>query len=288
MEGEFSEVNTASISDVRDAVAGIHRRLFPGGDFAFVPEAFKRMEEAFSGHYANYQAVDTKYHDLEHTLQGTLCFARILEGYKKAGAKPELTEKAFELGLLAILLHDTGYLKKRNDSEGTGAKYTLVHVNRSAEFAATLLRAEGLPLEDLHSVQNMIRCTGVNTDLKSIPFQSDLERNVGFALGTADLLGQMAAPDYVEKLGILYQEFEESNKHSGKTSGPGVFTSVNDLRQKTPGFWENYVLPKINNDFLGLYKFLAVPYPNGHNIYLERVRANIDSLKEQLKTAPAA
>ena len=35
-------------------------------------------------------------------------------------------------------------------------------------------------------------------------------RIVGFALGTADLLGQMAAPDYVDKLPVLYDEFVEA------------------------------------------------------------------------------
>ena len=45
----------------------------------------------------------------------------------------------FEFGMLAILMHDTGYLKKRGDNEGTGAKYTLTHVDRSIQFAGELM-----------------------------------------------------------------------------------------------------------------------------------------------------
>ncbi len=70
-----------------------------------------------------------------------------------------------------------------------------------------------------------------------------MERIVGFALGTADLLGQMAAPDYVDKLPVLYSEFAEAARYSadGKMKAGGFFTSADDLMQKTPLFWENYV-----------------------------------------------
>src|SRR6185436_690569 len=118
------------------------------------------------------------------------------QGYKKAHVSPELTPRMFELGLLAILLHDTGYLKKRADTEGTGAKYTLTHVARSADFAREFLASKGSPPEDIEAIRNMISCTGVNASLQAIPFGSELERTLGFALATADILGQMSARDY--------------------------------------------------------------------------------------------
>jgi len=46
-------------------------------------------------------------------------------------------------------------------------------------------------------------------DVTRLVFRTELEKLVGFALATADLLGQMAAPDYVDKLPILYLEFAE-------------------------------------------------------------------------------
>ena len=58
----------------------------------------------------------------------------------------------------------------------------------------------------------MIRCTGLTTDLPAIPFSNEQEMIVGHSIGTGDLLGQIAAPDYVEKLPLLYLEFEEAAK----------------------------------------------------------------------------
>jgi hypothetical protein len=192
----------------------------------------------------------------------------------------------FKLGLLAILLHDTGYLKTRDDIEGTGAKYTLIHVNGSAEFAATLLGEKGYTQKDIAAVQNMIRCTGVNVDLAALRFHDELERTVGYALGTADLLGQMAAPDYVEKLPILYQEFAESERFNAGNKVPrAVFSSAQDLIQKTPTFWRKYVMPRVEKDFQGLYRYLCQPYPDGSSYFLDCIKANIERVGRQLSTS---
>jgi hypothetical protein len=255
--------------------------MFRSGDPLFVPMAFGWAIECFEGRYRDYQAVDARYHDFEHTLQGTLCMARLLRARQEAGAQPVLTEHMFQLGLLAILLHDTGYLKKRDDTDGTGAKYTITHVGRSADFAAQLLQQKGYNSRDIAAVQNMIRCTGVDSTLDSIPFQSEAEKTVGFALGTADLLGQMAADDYVEKLPILFSEFAEAGRFSrNNTHFITSFKSAADLMQKTPAFWDKFVQLKLDRDFGGLHKFLQKPYPSGPNPYLVRIEANMKRLKE--------
>jgi hypothetical protein len=213
----FPAVDTRDLVAVQAEVESIFSSLFPEADGAFIPRSFNWTEEWFTGRYPGYLAIDARYHDLEHTLQGTLCLARLLRGRHFAGPRPVLTPKGFELGLLAILMHDTGYLKRVNDTEGTGAKYTATHVRRSGEFARQFLAEKGFNATDTHSVQNMIRCTGVNVDLMAIPFTSELDRVIGFALGTSDLLGQMAAPDYVEKLPVLYAEFADRRNPSAST-----------------------------------------------------------------------
>lgn len=279
----YPPVDTRSPVEVEATVAEIYRRLYPGVDHVFVARAFFWTIDCFTGNYPGYQAIDARYHDFEHTLQGTLCMARLLEGRAKADAHPAIGRDLFELGLLAILFHDTGYLKRATDKTGTGAKYTLIHVSRSCEFAAQILREKGFGPAHVQAVQNMIRCTGVNVDLDSIPFQSEAERVIGFALGTSDLLGQMAADDYIDKLPILYAEFEEAARHNnGPGSGTGAFESQDDLMRKTPLFWEKYVVPKINKDFLGLYHFLSDPPPNGPNEYIDRIEANLDRLRDSL------
>jgi len=191
-----------------------------------------------------------------------------------------------ELGILAILLHDTGYLKKRDDTVGTGAKYTIEHVTRSAQFAAELLTEKSLGASEIDAVQHMIHCTGVDAALSVIPFQDPLEKIVGYALGTADLLGQMAADDYVEKLPILYSEFAEATRQlKERTHFIAAFSSASDLMRKTPTFWHKYVLPKLDRDFGALHQYLNDPYPDGPNEYMQRVEANMERLSA--KMAPA-
>lgn len=281
----YLPVATSDPTAVEAEVQQAYLAMFPDGDRLLVPRAFGWVMECFTGHYADYQAVDTKYHDFEHTLQGTLCLARLLLGRHRVAAEPQLTRHLFELGLIAILLHDTGYLKRRDDLEGTGAKYTATHVNRSAEFAGRLMAEKGYSSEDIKAVQNMIRCTGIETVFSSIPFQSELERIVGHALGTADLLGQMAAEDYVDKLPVLYAEFAEAARFDkGHTDFISKFGGPADLTQQTPDFWWNFVLPRFERDFAGLYRFLNDPYPDGPNEYVRRVEANIELIRQ--RTAP--
>jgi hypothetical protein len=264
---------------VASEVQDLYQSMFPGAGRLFVPQVFGWAIDCFTGHFEDFQPVDTRYHDFEHTLQGTLCLARILYGRYCAGAKPALTQRYFELGLLAILLHDTGYLKKRHDIEGTGAKYTAIHVNRSMEFAARLLAEKKFTGEDIWAVQNMIRCTGVDAVLTAIPFQSEVEEATGLALGAADLVGQMAAEDYVEKLPALYGEFAEAAAHD-KNKAPffGRFSSAEDLMSKTPLFWKNHVQEKLEREFGGIHHFLSSPYPDGPNFYLHRIEANLHKL----------
>src|SRR3954469_5404512 len=136
------EIDTKQIAEVQKEVQAIYHSCFPHGNSVFISDAFSWANDCFTGKYLDYQPIDARYHDLEHTLQVTLCMARLLRGWHLAKAIPTLTQRMFELGILAILFHDTGYLKKRGDNEGTGAKYPLVHVDRSAEFAGTLLAAK--------------------------------------------------------------------------------------------------------------------------------------------------
>lgn len=289
----FPRADTKDWKAVMSAVQSIHLKLFPEAREDFVPTVFDWAVSAFEGRYKDYQPIDAKYHDLEHTMQGTLCLAILLKGRIDSGLKPTIPQKMFELGIIAILLHDTGYLKVRGDNEGTGAKYTLIHVSRSADFARQLLLEKGFSDGDAGIVQRMIRCTGVNLKVEKIPFQTDTEKVIGYALGSSDLIGQMAAADYVDKLPILFDEFEESAQYSGgEQSKAGMFADPEDLLRKTEGFWNFYVKPKIDADFLGQYKFLADPYPDGPNEYLEHIEANIGRVKRVIarmdaKDAPA-
>ncbi len=277
MSGAVDTKNpTAVAAEVQAAYLG----MFPDGERTWVPRTFDWVVACFIRGCADYQAVDTRYHDLEHTLQGALCLARLLRGRQRAGAAPVLTPHFFELGLLAMLLHDTGYLKHRDDRAGTGAKYTVTHVARSAQFAGRRLAEQGFSPADIQAVQNMIHCTGVETHPDMLPFQSEPERVVGCAVATADLLGQMAADNYLQKLPDLYAELAEA---AAFTEGPhqalASFASAEDVLQRTPHFWHAFVRPRLEREFRGVYRFLNDPYPDGPNEYLNRIKANLARLR---------
>jgi len=271
----FGDVDTTDPLAVQAAAQAAFAVMFPAADTAFIPRAFGWVTDAFAGRHPEYQAVDVAYHDLEHTMQGTLCLMRLLRGRHGAGVAPALTPEMVQLALLGMLLHDTGYLKRRDDRSGTGAKYTRVHVRRSADFAADLLAARGYAPAEVAAVRRMIACTGVDAPLAGIPFASETERVAGLALGTADLLGQMAAPDYIERLPALYRELAEAAQHAPDRPNPAVwFSSAEELLRQTPAFWAS-TRARLDRDFAGLHRFLNDPFPDGPNPYLERIEANM-------------
>jgi hypothetical protein len=103
---------------------------------------------------------------------------------------------------------------------------------------------------------------------------SDDEREIGCILGTADYLGQMSAPDYLEKLPILYEEFKEGGV-------PG-YISAQDLMEKTPSFFEDVVMRVLSEDFHCVYQ-LAASHFGGKNLYIEGIEKNIELLRSSLK-----
>ena len=157
---------------------------------------------------------------------------QLLEGRYRARVTPVLDIRHFELAIAAVLLHDTGYLKLRSDREGTGAKYTLVHVIRSCAFAASYLPTIGFTGDETELIMNAIRCTGPRSSISQLHFSGDVERFIGCALATADFLGQMAAPDYVDELAFLYAEFEESDDFFNTPRDQRLYRSVRDLIAK--------------------------------------------------------
>lgn len=270
------EVNTKDINAVCSAADRLYSAIYDDADPEFIPWACGWFRTIFAGQYRDYLPIDVPYHDREHTMQGFLCLVRLLHGRHVAGARPRVPRETFELGVLGILLHDTGYLKHETDPEGTGAKYTLIHVDRSKEFAAAFLREQGYGAADIKAVQNMIQCTAVNIDMSEIPFNNAVERIVGQSLATADLLGQMSARDYVQRLPELYMEFRESYDYYGEPAQRLLYESPEKLIANTPKFWRYYVKDKLENGCQGVYRFLNDPYPDGKNEYLRRIEANVN------------
>jgi hypothetical protein len=279
MTALLASIDTRSARAVAVAVKGLFAEMFPDETSEWINTIFCDVDAFFTGRHPDYQAVDLRYHDLEHTLQATLCFARLIAGRHRAGAAPLLTARQFELGLAGVILHDTGYLKLRADTQGTGAKYTYTHVLRSCAFAAAYLPRLGATLTEVQDVLAAISCTGPRNEIGRMDFRAPVEKIIGCSIATADYLGQLAAPDYPGELEILFAEFQESDDFYHVPAADRIFSSARDLIARTPGFWVNFVRPKLENDFLGMYRFLADPYPHGPNPYIEAIEQNIAEIR---------
>jgi hypothetical protein len=286
----FPPVDTKDAPAVAVFVEAKFAKMYPGASLQWLQTLFTDMERLFEGKNPDYAKVDLRYHDFEHTLQATVCITLLLEGRHNAGVEPRLTPRQFELALSAVLLHDAGYIKMRSDTQGTGAKYTFCHVLRSCAFAASYLPTLGASDYEVEAVLGAINCTGPTKNISRLYFREPVERIIGCALATADYLGQMAAADYPDELEILFSEFRESDDFIHLPASRRAFKSPADLIEKTPIFWKKFVQPKLESDYMAVYRFLASPYPHGPNPYLDAVEKNIAKIKrrfaaKQKKTA---
>lgn len=278
----FPRVDTKNASAAAGWVQQKFASAYGSGPSASIERLFSDVETLFAGRHPDYNAVDLRYHDLEHTLQATVCLAELLEGYQRSAKAPTITARQFELGIAAVMLHDAGYLKLRSDRSGTGAKYTFCHVLRSCAYAASYLPTWGANESEVGAVLSAINCTGPTKEISRLHFRDATERFIGSALASADYLGQMSAPDYPDELGILFAEFAESDDFIHVPATERLFASAEDLIARTPGFWRQVVLPKLENEFQGAYRYLANPLPDGPNDYLDAATRNVERIEQRV------
>lgn len=197
---------------------------------------------------------DALYHDLEHTILVTLVGQEILRG--KQLLEGSVSPENWLHLMTALLCHDLGYLKgvcqqdcpeQHLYSTGVGnhviqmaagatdASLTAYHVDRGKQFVAEKLAC--FYLLDVKTIQQLIEFTRF-----PIP-DDDYYRNTASLPGlarSADLIGQLSDPRYLEKLPALFYEFEESG--TNKTLG---YRHAGDLRSSYPKFFKTVVMPLI-------------------------------------------
>ncbi|MBD3314240.1 MAG: hypothetical protein GF344_00505 [Chitinivibrionales bacterium] len=244
-------------------------------DFAAINLVFGDIRALFEGNYPGYRDCNTEYHDLRHTTDCLLAFTRILHGMTICGKQFERDD--IELGLMAAMFHDCGYIQTEDDEAGTGAKYTSTHIDRGIDFMKAYFAAHDFPERYGSDGAAMIRCTGLGIDIGTISFTSPAVERLGKALGSADLLGQMADRIYLEKLLFLYYEFAEGGI-------PG-FDSEIKLLDKTLEFYDA-ARRRLDGDLdnLSLYAvdhFREYRYLNA-DLYTVAIQRNIEYLRHIL------
>ena len=261
------------ISEVRNIILLVYKKF----NFNQFYRVFGDILKLFNGHYPGYRRCNTFYHDLSHTMDCLLVTAKLIHGAGLNGIV--FTHRDVTLGLISALLHDTGYIQAVEDDTGTGAKYTTSHIERSIEFMKKYFHDHAFPSEYLPICSNFLRCTGLDVKIAEIKFQSREHEILGQILGTADLIGQMASENYLEKLPFLYDEFKEGGV-------PG-YTDKFDLLKKTPAFWE-MVKERLVNE-LGhvdryLRDYLWVLKGINQDLYRQAIDRNMEQLQVFLAT----
>jgi hypothetical protein len=234
---------------------------------------FSDIVSVFTGEYPGYQASKTKYHDLEHTNSVVLATVRLMHGCYLDGEP--LTPDGIFLGLSASLFHDIGLIQTSEDTSGTGAKYTVGHEQRSIDFMSKYLSSKNFSLQDIEDCMHFIQSTILSLPVKEIPFRSPKTELLGKIVGSADLLAQIADRNYLEKLFMLFKEFEEA-------SIPG-FSSELELLQKTEDFYTFVAKKRLDEECGGIAAAMINHFQNRWNInqdlYEESIAKNIEYLK---------
>jgi hypothetical protein len=112
----------------------------------------------------------------------------------------------------------------------------------------------------------------VGARMKQIGFRSRVEWLIGALVATGDLLGQMAAEDYPERLPALYLELREAAFFSrlGKNL---AHQGLIELLSGTEKFFSDYVVRTLNEEWGGTHRWLEAE--DGSNPYLERIHRNV-------------
>ncbi len=279
-----NEVDVSSPTAVRHAVQKLFEATWPDASFDQVWLAFYDFERLFNGLVTGYEGCDTVYHDIQHSLDMSLCVARLLAAHdQQAERNNRLGPKRATIGMIIALFHDSGYLRSTEDKNiANGAEYTLWHIARSANFLRSYLPTIGMG-EAVNIAGELVHFTGYEKNLNDISLDDPKDYLLGHMIGTADLLVQMADRCYLEKCrdhlylefvlaGIAIADDEQGLKRVHYQSGE-------DLLRQTPDFYRNLVLGRLDNSFGRVYQYLELMY-DGRNPYMECIERSIGYLEE--------
>ena len=239
-----------------------------------VIDAFvERLEDAYARNYGTFEPsygeilgwagrmaleriaqTDALYHDMEHTILVTLVGQEILRG--KHIRQGGVTPNDWLHYMISLLCHDIGYVRgvcraDRGDVCSTGrgdglvtlpagatdAFLTPYHVDRGILFIRE--RFGGHDVIDAELIAEYIALTRF-----PVPDAGDASETSDYRglVRAADLVGQLADPDYLRKLPALFYEFQET----GMNDRFG-YSSPADLRAGYPSFYWNVVYPFIRD-----------------------------------------
>lgn len=281
-------VHVANTQSVCNAVLDIFHSCYLRANDSFIKKAFEDFDNLFEGHFKDYNACDTFYHDKQHTLDMTLALARLIHGHERqSDSHHTFGAEQTSMAIITALFHDSGYIRKKHDQKhSNGAEYTRIHVSRSADFIRNYLSMIGLE-QYAEAAANMVHYTGYEVAPENIKLPNEKFHILGYMIGTADLISQMADRCYLEKCrDRLYPEFLLGGLTEIATKDGDVktlYSSGDDLLSKTPDFFEHEVEKRLNVIFKQVHRYAGIHF-NGENLYLKAVNKNINHVDSLIKT----
>ena len=204
---------------------------------------------------------DAPYHDFNHTMGVTLVGQEMLKGkhLREGGVSPQ----DWLHFTISLLCHDIGYVRGicNHDRDGryvinaaqdtvavapgaTDAALTPYHVERGKIFVRERFG-------DNPNIDAEVICTNIEYTQFPVPEENSKDSDPSYPdlLRAADLIGQMADPNYMRRISALFMEFQET----GAAQKLG-YQNAADLRAAYPSFFWNMVRPYIDDGlrYLGM------------------------------------
>ena len=292
---EYDVSDTVCISDTNEVCEAVKQLFFgcvSSANFQAIESGFEIFDALYEGRNASYHRCETDYHNKQHVLDVTLAAARLIWGYQQ---EPEgslfLSDDEVVMGLLTALFHDVGYLRAKSETRiKHGAEFTKIHVSRSAAVLGDILKELGMPRYKATAME-LVHFTGYEKAIEDIPISNMRLRNLGYLIGTADVIAQMADRTYLEKCqNFLYPEFLIGGMCLQKnTSGHEkiIYSSPQELMEKTPAFMSSVIQDRLTKTFDASYHFAEACF-KGTNLYLLHIEKNFCYLNQELDKAAAS
>lgn len=243
---------------------------------AFVAELVSTFNKAYPSAESNQSSVfeqsarmalealtnsDCSYHDINHTIMVTDVGQAILWG--RLMSQGDVGAEDWIHSLLAMLYHDIGFVRGilKGDRGGryivnefgdtaipppgaTDAYMAPYHVTRSCLFVKERFATE-------HAIDAGVLIHNIEMTRFPVPTDAFYQRVGDYAglVRAADLIGQMADPQYLQKLSRLYTEFSET----GEAERLG-YANAGELRAEYPSFFFERVRPYISEGLRYLRK----------------------------------
>ena len=200
---------------------------------------------------------DALYHDVNHTIMVTLVGQSIIKGkhLREGGVEP----RDWLHFAMALLFHDIGYVKGMCSADtddvfatgvgdetvtlprgGTDVVLTPYHVDRSKLFIRERFGGKLLIDIDAEVVASYIEMTRF-----PVPPNDDFYKDTqgyGGLVRAADFVGQLGAPNYLQKIPALYYEFEETGSNARRG-----YKSPGDMRNSYARFYWKVVSPYLQD-----------------------------------------